>query len=154
MHPFLTALIREIFCTMKMGDPEIKAFDVFNFLVDLTESETEEKTTALFEFYGWFKASNFWRRLDTILSTDTCDSKDFYFAKHEAAEKQNRVIMELVCKKETKSRRCWKLQTWTSSDSSWHLQKYGQKFSPLSRPNTTKYSAHWKRLFCVNHAAH
>ena len=52
MDPFLTALISEVFSTMKMDDLEIKAFDVFNILVDLTKSEREEKTTALFEFYG------------------------------------------------------------------------------------------------------
>ena len=59
MHPFLTALISEISSTMSMDDPEIKAFDVLNIHVNLTKSEREEKTTALFEFHGRCKASNF-----------------------------------------------------------------------------------------------
>ena len=45
-----------------------------------------------------------------ILSTDTCDSKiqvfiykDFDLAKNEPDEKQNRVIMEFICKRELKA---------------------------------------------------
>ena len=78
MHPFLTALISEISFAMNIDDPEIKAFDVFKIHIDLTESEKEEMTTALFEFYGQCKASNFqgdFNETDTTLSTDTCDSK-------------------------------------------------------------------------------
>ena len=101
MHPLLTALISEISSAMNMDDPEIKSFDVFNIHVDLTESERGGKTTALFEFHGQCKASNFqgdFNETNTILSTDTCNSEkkaffifyeDFDLAKNEAAEKQN-----------------------------------------------------------------
>ena len=37
---------------MKMDDPEINAFDVFNIQADLNVSERDEKITALFKFYG------------------------------------------------------------------------------------------------------
>ena len=52
MYQFLTALIGKILSAMNMDDPEIKAFDVFNIHADVTDSEREEKATALFEFYS------------------------------------------------------------------------------------------------------
>ena len=56
---------------MNMDDPEIKAFDVLNIYVDITESGKKEETTALFEFYGRFRVLNFqgdFNETDTILS--------------------------------------------------------------------------------------
>ena len=112
MYPFLTALIDKILSAMNMDDPEIKAFDVFNIHADVTDSEREEKATALFEFYGWTKTSNLQgdsNEAGAILSTDICDDErrlffyeDFDLAKNEAAEKRNRLILELICKKELK----------------------------------------------------
>ena len=67
---------------MKMDDPEIKAFDVFNIHIHSTESEREEKTTASFKFYGRFKVSNFqgdFNEADTILSTGACDREIWRF---------------------------------------------------------------------------
>ena len=52
MHPFLTAFFSEDYSAINLDDPEIKAFDVFNNHIDLTEFESTEKTIALFEFYG------------------------------------------------------------------------------------------------------
>ena len=97
---------------MNMDDPEIKAFDVFNIHADVTDSEWEEKAIALFEFYGRPKTSNFQgdsNEAGAILSTAICDNEtrlffyeDFDLAKNEAAEKRNRLILELICKKELK----------------------------------------------------
>ena len=52
MHPFLTAFISENYSAINIDDPEIKAFDVFNNHINLTEFESKEKTIALFEFSG------------------------------------------------------------------------------------------------------
>lgn len=52
MRPFLTAFISENYSAINMDDPEIKAFDVFNNYIDLTEFESKKKTITLFEFYG------------------------------------------------------------------------------------------------------
>ena len=52
MHPFLTSFFSENSSTIKMDDPEIKAFDVFNNHIDLSKLERKENTIALFDFYG------------------------------------------------------------------------------------------------------
>ena len=104
---------------MNMDDPEINAFDVFNIHADVTDSEREEKAIALFEFYGQPKTLNFQgdsNEAGAILSTDICNNEtrlffyeDFDLAKNEAAEKQNkfekrnRLILELIRKKELKA---------------------------------------------------
>ena len=85
--------------------------------------------------------------------------EDFDLVKNEAAKKQNRVIMELVRKKERKAEDVenykeniqWFQLTFTKV---WPkificIQTFQTFFV-----NTTKYSERWKRLFCVNHAAH
>ena len=109
MYPFLTALIDEILSAMNMDDPEIKAFDVFNIHADIADSEREEKGIALSQFYGLPKTSNFQgdsNEAGAILSTDICDNEtrlffyeDFDLAKNETAEKRNRLILELIRKK-------------------------------------------------------
>ena len=98
---------------MNMDDPEIKAFDLFNIHADVTDSEQEEKAIALFEFYGRPKTWNFQgdsNEAGAILSADICDNEtrlffyeDFDLAKKEAAEKQNKLILELIRKKELKA---------------------------------------------------
>ena len=93
-----------------MDDPEIKAFDVFNIHAVVTNSEREEKAIAIFEFYGQPKTSSFQgysNEAGEILSTEICDKEtwlffyeDFDTAKNEAAEKWNRLILELIRKRE------------------------------------------------------
>ena len=86
---------------------------VFNINADVTDSEREEKAIALFEFYGQPKTLNFQgysNEAGAILSIDICDNEtrlffyeDFDLTKNEAAEKWNRLILELIRKKELKA---------------------------------------------------
>ena len=115
----MAALTDEISSAMNMDDPKIKAFDVFNIHADITAFEEEEKAITLFEFYGRPKTSNFQgdsNEAGAILRTDICNNEtrlffyeDFDLAKNEAAEKQNkfekrnRLILELIRKKELKA---------------------------------------------------
>ena len=108
MHPFLTALMKfRLLCIcMILRSKHLICSKRAN-------SKREEKAIALFEFYDRPKTSNFQgdsNEAGALLSTDICDDEirlfcyeDFDLEKNEAAEKRNRLILELIRKRELKA---------------------------------------------------
>ena len=101
--PFMNDLIAELNGTLKINDPVLLAFDVFNVCVNFPEEERKHHTEVLLTFYGTAQSSTFQSNnsvapavLNSMVDDETIRSffEDF---KSSVAREEKRETIRLQC---------------------------------------------------------